>query len=82
MNRSVVRTTIDLDQSLYQDLREFAARHNQSQKQIISRALSHFMHTEAKHIDAQTAWQRIRQLATSGAHEVNLTQALRQDRLR
>lgn len=81
MNTQTSRTTIDIDANLARQLKSFAAKQAMTQKQVISKAITRFINTESKRIDTQLAWKQTRAIADSG-QEINLVQALRDDRLR
>lgn len=76
------RTTVDIDLSLAQRLKEFSAKHGLTRKKIIVNALKSYMTKEASEKDADKLWKELRILAKKGIKRIDLVEELRKDRNR
>ena len=82
MRSQSVRTTVDIDLSLAQRLKEFSVNHGLTQKKIIVNALKSYMTQEASEKDAEKLWKELRSLAKKGVRKIDLIEELRKDRNR
>lgn len=80
MQSQSVRTTVDIDFSLAQRLKEFSVKHGLTRKKIIVNALKSYMTKEASEKDANKLWKELRVLSKKGIKRIDLIEELRLDR--
>lgn len=82
MRTQTVRTTVDLDIVLAQQLREYAAKCGQTKKEVLREALARYINMGEKKNNADLLWKKMRRLAKMGSKRVDLVAELRKDRNR